>query len=66
MAKYSEEDVVHILRRRGVKFGKKEADASNIGIVGINTLGKLDYLMNKHRYTVYLPPVSRGKGLAHP
>jgi hypothetical protein len=52
-----------------VKFSRteKEADASRMHVVGIKTLGKLDFL-NGQGYTVFLPTVdydpSRGyKGL---
>ena len=60
--KYEVEGVVHKLSRRGVKFGKatKEADASRLGVVGIDTLGKLDFL-NSHGYTVYLPARDRSR-----
>ena len=52
------EQVVRDLSRLGVKFGRteKEADASRLNVVGIKTLGKLDFL-NGQGYTVFLPTV---------
>jgi hypothetical protein len=67
--RHTVEQVVRDLTRVGVKFSRteKEADASRMHVVGIKTLGKLDFL-NGQGYTVFLPTVdydpSRGyKGL---
>lgn len=71
MPKYeSDADVIGSLRRRGVKFGREDgknvADASKLHNVGISMLGKLDYLMNYCKYTIYLPQVDLSGGLRHP
>lgn len=53
--KYTEEQVVDQLKRQGIKISQKTADATKMAIVGIKTLGKLDFLQNYCKYTVYLP-----------
>lgn len=70
--KYSVEQVVKDLGRVGVRFARvgKEADASFLKVVGIGTLGKLDFLWGQG-YSVILPVVEKRpshgyKGLSRP
>lgn len=66
--KYDQADVKRTLEYRGVRFRVEQdpitktyfnvADASKMDVVGIDTHGKLDYLMNHLGYTIYLPVYS--------
>lgn len=75
MSKFDFEGVVSKLKSIGVKLSTERsptgvayaiADASQIRNLGIKTLGKLDYLMNHHNFTIFLPAVGKGRGLARP
>lgn len=58
MSKYDIEQLRSVLERRGARFSRvnKEIDMSRprTGVVGIDTLGKLQY-MNKLGYDIVLP-----------
>lgn len=53
-------NTIRRLERRGVRFDRvrKEADASRLDVVGIKTLGRLDFL-NGQGYTIFLPAVDK-------
>ena len=48
---YIETEIVYALSKKGVKFNGKVAEYRP-GTLGINALGKLDYLVNHLKYQI--------------
>lgn len=59
---YEMEELRNILERRGARFRNNEIDATRMkaGVVGIDTLGKLEYF-SKNGYIVTLPDYKKGR-----
>ena len=60
MGKYKEEEIKSDLARQGIKFVGRSIDLTKSNeVVGIKTLGKVDFLMNHCGYIVYYPQVKQ-------